>query len=379
MNFDLSDEQKMLADQLRGLLSEKAAPDRLRDLIANAAEWDEPLWRQLGQLGFLGASIPEEYGGLGMTALDMGVISEEIGRASASLPFFSSLVLAAQAILRGGSERQRAAWLPRLASGEVVATFAYAEGGAAFDTDALTAKWTDGAVSGVKTPVADAGTASVAIVLASGDGEPVLALVPLDQPGVRRLRLESFDQLRPHYRLELDGAKGERLEAMPARLLLDRLFDGAAVQAAFEGVGGADACLHMARNHAMERLIFNRPLAGYQAIKHKLADMLTAVEIARSAAYYAAWTADADPPSLPLAASAARLTAVAAFERAAQENLQVHGGIGYTWEANCHFYYRRERTLALALGDRSRWADRLIAHMPADAGEVGIADAKRAA
>jgi acyl-CoA dehydrogenase len=142
------------------------------------------------------------------------------------------------------------------------------------------------------------------------------------------------------------------------------LFDRAAVQAAFEAVGGAEACLHMARDYAMERRIFGRPLASYQAIKHKLADVVVAIELAKSNAYFAGWAADDAPDELPAAASAARLTAIAAFEMAARENLQVHGGIGYTFEANCHFFYRRERTLALSLGGRESWAERLLAHVP---------------
>jgi len=367
MNFDLSEEQRLLAEQLRALLADRSAPDRLRFLIEGKAEWDEALWRDLGELGFLGAAIPEAYGGLGMNELDLGLISEELGRANVALPFFSSIVLAAGAILRGGSEEQRGTWLGRLASGEAVATFAYAEGAAGFTMDDISTTWSEGRLTGVKTPVADAGIASVAVVVVQQKGTPAIALVDLNQPGVTREKLTSFDQLRAHYRLSFANAEAELLEGEATVGLLEWLFDRAALQAAFEGVGGADACLHMARDYAMERLIFNRPLAGYQSIKHKLADILVGIEVARSAAYYAAWAAEADPSSLPVAASAARLTAVSAFEQAARENLQVHGGIGYTWEANCHFYYRRERTLALALGSRDRWADRLIAHIPLNA------------
>ena len=369
MNFDLSDEQKMLAEQARGLLAEQSSPDRLRALIDQHAEWDEPLWRALAELGFLGAAVPEAYGGLGLTELDLGVLSQELGRANAGVPFFSSLVLAATAIRLAGSEAQKTRWLPRLASGETIATFAYCEGADGWDGGVLRTTFDGAAVSGVKHPVADAGVASLAVVLASRDGAPSLALVELDGPGVSRLRLDSFDQLRPHYRLGFDGTPAEPLGAVPGARAIEELFDRAAVQAAFEGVGGADACLAMALAYARERQIFGRPLAGYQAIKHKLADIAKDVELARSNAYYAGWAASENADKLPLAASAARLSAIATFEKAARENIQVHGGIGYTFEANCHFYYRRERTLALSLGGRGPWADRLIATLCEPAGE----------
>jgi len=361
MNFDLSEEQKMLADQASGLLGERSSPDRLRELIDTGAEWDEPLWRELAGMGFLGAAIPEEFGGVGMTRLDLAVLSEALGRANTALPFFSSIVLAAEAIALGGSDEQKAKWLPALASGETVATFAYAEGPGDWKAGQLKAIVRDGLANGTKWPVADAGVADITVVLASDvAGGCVLGVVELDQPGVTRTRLESFDQLRAHYELIFRDAAFEPLGGAPASTVLPQLFDRAAVQAAFEAVGGADACLRMARDYAMERQIFGRPLAGYQAIKHKLADIFVDIELARSSAYYAAWAATYGEDELPAAAAAARLSATGAFEKAARENIQVHGGIGYTFEANCHFYYRRERTLASAIGNRQHWANRLV-------------------
>ncbi len=365
MNFDLSDEQRMLAEQVRGLVAERSGHDALRKLIDDGAEWDRPLWDELGQMGFLGAAIAEEHGGLGLSDLDMGVVSEELGRANAALPFFSSIILATGAIEAAGSEEQKAAWLPRIASGECVATFAYAEGSADPLSDGMALRFAKGRLNGRKGPAADAGIAQIAIVLARGDNGPILAMVDLNAAGVTRQKLSSFDQLRAHYDLVFDDVPAEVLPATDVPAILARLFDRAAVQAAFEAVGGAEACLHMARDYAMERRIFGRPLGSYQAIKHKLADIVTAVELARSSAYYAAWAATSDLSQLPAAAAAARLMATSAFENAARENIQVHGGIGYTFEANCHFYYRRERTLALSLGSREAWADRLIASLPA--------------
>lgn len=365
MNFERSEERQMLAEQARRLLAEQSSFDRLRTLIDNGAEWDEPLWRNLAEMGFLGAALPEAHGGLGMGMEDLGVISEELGRANAALPFFSSIVLAAEAIRLAGSEEQQAKWLPGLASGETIACFAYAEGNDDLALDRISASLERGRLSGVKSPVADAGVASLAVVLAKDEaGEPVLAVA--DIGNAERTKLSSFDELRAHYALSFDGAEAEVLAGAPGDRVLAKLLDRAAVQAAFEAVGGAEACLEMARDYAMERQIFARPLAGYQAIKHKLADIKMRIELARSAADYAGWAADNDPGGLAHAAAAARLSAIAAFEPAARENLQVHGGIGYTFEANCHFYYRRERTLSLSLGGREYWADRLVATRPTD-------------
>jgi acyl-CoA dehydrogenase len=361
MNFDLSDEQKMLAEQARGLLAERSPYDHLRKLIDSGAEWDEPLWRELGEMGFLGANIPEEFGGLGMTEIDLGVISEELGRVNAATPFFSSIVLAADAIRLAGSDAQKAEWLPKLASGEVVACFASAEGPGPVLGSKVACE--GGTINGTKTPVADAGIATLAVVQC-GDA---LAIVMLDQPGVTRTKLKSFDELRAHYTIDFDNASAD---LMPGKDKVSTLLDRAAVQASFEAVGGAEACLHMGLNYTKERMMFGRPLASYQSIKHKLADVAVGMELARSNAYYAAWAAGSAPDELPSAAAASRLTAIGAFENAARENLQVHGGIGYTFEANCHFYYRRERMLAVNIGNRAYWADRLIAQSPGAQGKV---------
>ncbi|WP_323798964.1 acyl-CoA dehydrogenase family protein [Parasphingorhabdus sp.] len=356
MNFDLNDEQKMLGEQARALLADMTPFDRLRTLIDSDAQWDEPLWRKLAEMGFLGVTISEEHGGLGLGALDLGVIMEALGGANAAVPFMSSIVLAAEAIHLAGSKAQQAKWLPKLASGQAIATFAHAEGpGPVFATGT---RLQNGKLNGSKTPVADVGIADIAVVLVADGG---FALVELQQSAVTRTRLESFDQLRPHYRIDFADAVAE---PMPGTGKLDRLIDQAAVQAAFEAVGAADACLTMARDYANDRQIFGRPLGGYQAIKHKLADVAVATELARSNAYFGGWAAESSVDDLPAAAAAARLSAIKCFEMAARENLQIHGGIGYTFEANCHFYYRRERMLAVHLGNRGFWAERLLNAQP---------------
>ncbi|WP_339797257.1 acyl-CoA dehydrogenase family protein [uncultured Hyphomonas sp.] len=361
MNFDLAEEQKMLADQVRGLLAEQSSPDRLRHLVDTGAEWDESLWRTLSELGFLGARISEDYGGLGLGDLDLGVISEELGRAVAAVPFHASIVCAADAIQHFGSAEQKEAWLPKLASGEVVGTLAHAEGLSGWWPATSQVRFEKGALTGMKAPVGEGGVAGMAVVYCNYKSKSALALVDLTSDRVTRRKRAGFDHLRAQYALEFDQAPASLLEASVeneagVRALIDRM----SVQAAFEAIGGAESCVYMARDYAMDRQIFGRSLASYQAIKHKLADILVATEFARSNAFFAGWASDNSPEDLAVAAAAVRLSAVSAYEQAARENLQIHGGIGYTFEAECHFHYRRERTLAITLGPRQYWADRLI-------------------
>jgi alkylation response protein AidB-like acyl-CoA dehydrogenase len=359
VNFDLSDEQKVLKAQAARLLADQAPPSRLRRLIEAGEDWDPGVWRALGEMGYLGAAIPEAYGGQGIGQIELCVLSEELGRAVAPVPFFSSICLAAEAIGLAGSEEQKARWLPELASGRRVGCLAYNEGrGVAGDR--LEASVTQGKVSGVKWPVSDAGVAGVSVVVAKDRDRVVLGLVDLSQGRVTRTRLTGFDQLRPHYRLEFADAPFEVLAEADADEVLRLVFDRAATRVAFEQIGGAEACLWMARNYAMERRTFGRVLASYQAVKHKLADILVYCELARSNAYFAACALEDDPVRFPAAAATARISATRAYEVAARENLQTHGGIGYTWDANCHYHYRRARLLALNIGAEEIWADRLI-------------------
>jgi acyl-CoA dehydrogenase len=357
--FDFSDEQKMLSEQLQRFLAEFGGGDRLRALIDRGDEWDQALWKRFADAGFLGAAIPPEFGGTGLSQLDLAAISHEIGRATAPIPFFSSIILAAQALLCAGSPSQQRQWLPRLASGETVATLAYPSSPWGSAGMIPTVQLDNGRLTGTCTPVADAGIANLALVAAIAPDGVCLVLIELDSPGVSRTRLNAFDELRPHHMLRFDGARAERLPG-DAPTALAEIFDRAAVQTAFEAIGGAEAALLMARDYVMERIIFGRRLASYQAIKHKLADIYVAIELARASAFDAALSAETGD-DLAIAAAVARLKAADAFELAARENLHVHGGFGYTFEADCHFYYRRERTLAVNLGGRLPWAERLLA------------------
>ena len=362
MIFDFSDEQKMIVEQVHRLLAEFGG-DRLRVLIDQEGDWDEALWKRFAALGLLGTTIPVKWGGSGLSQLDLGAVSQEIGRANAAIPFFSSIILAAAALQRAGSPSQKDRWLPRLASGETVATLAYSSSPCGSNGAVPAVQFRDGRLTGTCTPVADAGVAGLAVVAASAPEGLRLVLVELDSPGVSRTRLRSFDELRAHYALRFEEARAESLPG-DAEVALAEVFDRAAVQAAFEAIGGAEAAMLMARDYAMERMIFGRRLASYQAIKHKLADIYVAIELARACAFDAALAADSGDgeDKLAVAAAVTRLKATDAFESAARENLHIHGGFGYTFEADCHFYYRRERTLALSLGGRLPWAERLLRH-----------------
>lgn len=361
MNFDLTDEQKLLQEQARRLLAERSSYAQLRTLLDMGSTWNSSLWQEMAELGWLGAGIADECGGLGLSLVELCVIAEELGRCVAPVPFSSSIGLAATAITLAGTDEQKARYLPRLAAGELIGTFAYAEGVGFTPGSAAVTRYANERISGRKWPVPEADIAQLAVVAArDGHGATVLALVELQQQGVTRTALKGIDTLRTHAAIQFDAAPAERLAAGNSEEIFRRLLDIAATLTAFEQVGGAEAALDMAKAYVMQRHTFGRVVGSYQAVKHRLADMWAAIELARSNAYFASWAASNDAPELPTAAAAARLSASHAYEFAAEENLQLHGGIGYTWEADCHFHYARARLLSAALGSSAYWSDRLM-------------------
>ncbi len=225
---------------------------------------------------------------------------------------------------------------------------------------------TDGKLSGVKAPVADGEAADFAVVaVRAAEGVPSLHLVDLAGPGVAREAVSTFDPSRGHARIRFEGAPGEPLPGAIGPGAIRALLDRAAVMMAFEQVGGAEAALEMARDYALTRYAFGRPIGSFQAIKHKLADIYVALELARSNAYYGAWALHSDAAELPIAAATARIAACEAGWVATKENIQTHGGMGYTWQFDCHLYYRRAKLLGLALGSGREWKHRLIAELRA--------------
>ena len=363
MNFDFSDDLKLLREQARKFLRERNSLGAARRVIDGEAAYDQALWREMAEMGWIGAAIPEEYGGAGLGHLGLCVLAEELGYALAPVPFSSSAYLASEAILLAGSGAQKERYLPKLASGETIGTLAFAEGPLARDAATFATSVANGKVTGVKEPVPDAMAADLAIVAAkSADRSLSLFIVDLNGASVTREPVETIDPSRAHGRLSFSGAAAEPLGAQgEGEALIRRLFERAAVLFAFEQVGGAQAALDMAKAYALERYAFGRPIGSFQAIKHKLVDVYVATELARSNAYYGAWALSKDAPELPVAAAAARVSASDAFYLAAKENIQTHGGMGFTWAFDCHLYYRRAKLLALALGSTRDWKDRLIA------------------
>jgi alkylation response protein AidB-like acyl-CoA dehydrogenase len=363
MDFDFSLEQKEIQHQARRLLSQRCDLRAVRRVLDDGRLWDEPLWRQVAALGWLGAAIPEEYGGLGLGGDTLAVIAEELGRALAPLPLSASIYLAAPCVLHGGSDAQRREWLPPLAAGERVATLAASEGLIGMSEPMRHgARVRDARLCGIKQPVPDGLLADWAVVSAHDEsGLPGLYIVELRGPGVAREALASLDPTRPVARIAFDDAPALRLEGQPdARVVLDRVLDEAAVWIAFEQVGGADAALALSVDYARLRHAFGRPIGSFQGIKHKLADMYTRNQLARANACSGAWALTADATELPLAAASARVSACEAGEFAAKETIQTHGGIGATWEADPHLFYRRARSLQCLLDGPAVWRERLV-------------------
>ena len=371
MNLDFSDEQKLLRDQVRRFLEQRCPPAAVRAVLEGEAGYDAALYAGLAELGVLGSAIPEEYGGVGLGHLELCVVAEELGRVLAPVPVASSISLAAECLLQAGSDAQKAAWLPKLAAGTAIGCFAIAEGSGRMSPAKVRARVENDRLTGSKAPVADGAIADFAIVLAcEGDGVS-LFLVDLAADGVHRTVLKTIDPTRGHARLAFDGAAAERLGgAGDGWHIATQVMDRAAVLLAFEQLGGADRALEMGRDYALERMAFGRQIGSFQAIKHMLADMYVAATLARSNCYYGAWALSSAAAELPVAAATARVSATGAFQHCAKNNIQVHGGMGFTWDFDCHLYYRRANALALALGSLSTWESLLIERMSAGNAEA---------
>ncbi|MEM7537247.1 MAG: acyl-CoA dehydrogenase family protein [Chloroflexota bacterium] len=368
MNFEFNDDQFFVQKTARTLLKDNCPPEVVRDVLEGDALYATDLWQTIVENGWTAITIPEAYGGVGMSYFDLVLVAEELGRVCAPLPFASSVYLATEAILLAGSEEQKQHWLPKLAEGEVIGTFAYAEGPGESTASALTTTVSDGKISGRKTVVPDAEIAQLMVVAAKseqGDSEnghsASLYLVPLDQGGVQCEAVKTIDPSLNHANVTFDGAPAELLgEDGEGWALLEKILDRAAVLYAWEQLGGAETCLDMAKSYSKERYAFGRPIGSFQAIKHKLAEMYVKNTLARSNAYFGAWALDSSAPELPLAAATARVGSTQAYYYASKENIQTHGGMGFTWEVDCQFFYRRSKVLGVAIGSERIWQDKLI-------------------
>ena len=377
MNFAFTEEQDELRETARAFLAEHAGPEQLRAAMASDRGWDDGLWKQLGsELGWTAVHIPDAYGGLGLGYVEFVALLEIMGEQVVCSPYFATLALGANALLVAGSEEQKRQYLPAIAEGTHTATLAWTEPNGRWDTAGIETRCEpdgDGyRLHGCKRYVVDGHLADSLIVAAREPGSAgsqgvSLFVVAGDAEGVERKRLPTVDQTRCQAEVAFQGVRvsaGERLGAEGAGAeLLARTLDLAAVALAAEQVGGAQRCLDMAVEYAKERVQFGRPIGSFQAIKHKCADMMVAVESARSAVYYAACVAQEDAEDLSRVASLAKAYCSDAYFRCAADNVQIHGGVGFTWEYDCHLYLKRAKASETFLGDpayhRERVAQRI--------------------
>jgi len=362
MDFAFSEEQDMLRASAREFLGKECPSSYVRRMMEAEDAWDARLWARLAEMGWTGLGIPEAYGGVG-TFLDLVVVLEEAGRALLPGPFFATMGLAVPALLEAGSEAQKRDALTRIAAGEARATVALTEPAGRWDADGVAMRAQrsgDGWVlDGVKLFVPDAALADFTVVAArtrsGGDDGVTLFLVSGRPAGMRVSALTTMDMTRRWYEVKFDGVRLPDDAVMGAADQgwgpLRRALDWGTAGLCAEMVGGAQHVLDTSVEYAKTRHQFGKPIGIYQAVSHRLADMLLETESARSATYYAAWAVDADAPDRSLAASMAKAYTSDAYRRAAGGGIQVHGGIGFTWEHDMHLYFKRAKASEVSLGD----------------------------
>ena len=364
MNFEFSSDQRLLRDIARKFLESQESIKKAREVMEGDHSYDETLWKSVIEMGWTATTIPEEFDGLGLGYLELCVIAEELGRSLAPTPFSSSIYLATEAILNHGTKEQKQNYLPKLAAGEIVGTLAHTETTTAPTQENLACELKKDQLNGSKIVVPDGDIANFAVVSAKDGNKIVLCLADLAAEGAEIKSENTLDPSRSHASIVFKNAKVEVLDSkVDGWTALQEVLDRAAVLFAFEQLGGAEACMNMAKEYAMGRFAFGRPIASFQAIKHKIADMYIAVELARSNCYFGAWALSTNAPELSTAAATARVSASQAFNECSKENIQTHGGMGFTWEFDCHLYYRRCRQLAANIGSQATWKNKLISSL----------------
>jgi alkylation response protein AidB-like acyl-CoA dehydrogenase len=362
MQFSFTSEQEEFRSVLRRFLEDKSPPTVVRRLMETDAGWDRESWRDLNQqLGLTGIHIPEAYGGQGFGFVELGLVLEEMGRSLLCAPYFSSIALAATAIINGGTEAQKRDLLPPIADGDTIAALAFTEPNGRWDATGveMTATATSGRfrLDGVKSFVIDGHTADLIVVLArrpgsAGDDGLSLFTVSGDASGLTRRPLKVLDPTRKQARLEFQSVEADLLGAEGgAAAPFAKTLTQAAVCLANEIVGGAERLRQSALDYANLRVQFGRAIGSFQSMKHKQADMLVEVELAKSAAYYAASAAAEDDPELPALASLAKAAASEAYMQTAIHTIQIHGGIGFTWDNDTHLWFKRAKSSEVFLGD----------------------------
>jgi alkylation response protein AidB-like acyl-CoA dehydrogenase len=356
VNFAFTEEQEELRSFIRSFMEDKSAEATVRELMDTDKGYDSAVWSQMAeQLGLQSMIIPEEYGGQGFGYVELGIALEEMGRCLLCAPFFSTVVLAGNAIIHSGNEDAKTALLPGIADGSTIATLALAEANGRWDAEGITVEATgtgDGTtITGEKMFVTDGGTANLFVVAARAENGIHLYTVDGDAAGLSRENLSTMDQTRKQARITFEGTPASHLCDTNDFAYISKILDLAVVALANEQVGGAQFVMDMAVQYAKDRVQFGRPIGSFQAIKHKCADMLLEVESAKSAAYYAAWCASEMNEELPSVASLAKAYCSEAYFHCAAENIQIHGGIGFTWEHPAHLYFKRAKSSELIFGD----------------------------
>ncbi len=365
MNFEFSDDQKLIQDQARLFLTEHSPLTAARQVMDGTSGYDSHLWKSIVDLGWSATAIDEQYGGLGLGSLELCVIAQELGRSLTPIPFFSTIYLAAEIIQQHGSEQQKQSWLPDIAAGKAIFCIASTERAGQHLFQAKRTQFANDQLNGKKIAVLDGADADYAIVSASSaEQDHSLYLVDLNQPGVQRCVSASIDSSRPLASIEFNNASAQRLGAEnAASSILTQAFDRAAVFTSFEQLGGCEATMQMGIDYTKQRFAFGRSVASFQAIKHIFADMYVAIELARSNAYFAAWALSVNDEKLPLAAATARVSATDAYYFCSKENIEVHGGMGFTWEFDCHLYYKRAQLLSSIIGSSRWWREQLVTRL----------------
>ena len=361
MNLDFSDDQKYLQEEARKFFDKEGGLGNARKVMDESQDADRELWNKIVELGWTAIRVPEAYDGLGLGHLELCVVAEELGRSLAPVPFSSSVYFFTEALIKYGNEDMKAELLPKLVSGEVVGTYGIAEDSHQATEANLQVIASGDKLNGTKIAVPDAGMATHMIVVTKSNSGTELRLVNLTDPSVTITPQKNIDTSRAFFKVDFKDTPSNLLgQSGQGWGYIQHLLDQAAVLFAFEQVGGSQAALDMAKAYSLERFAFGRQIGSYQAIKHKLADMYIAITLAKSNCYYGAWALSSESAELPLASATARVSATKAFQLCSKENIQTHGGNGFTWEYDCHLFYKRSKVLSVLLGSEATWKEKLV-------------------
>ena len=376
MLFGLTDSQQLMKNSAREFLAAECPSAEVRRLMETETAHDPNLWRKMAEQGWMGLPFSDDYGGMGLGMVEMAAVMEEMGRALVPGPYVSAVTLAGAALAMAGSEAQKQKYLGPVCRGESVATLALLEAGASWDPEAVrmtaTPKGSGYTLSGQKLFVPDAGVASFLVCAARSGSELVLAVVDPRAPGVTVTPMPAMDFTRRLYAVSFANvpipAEDVLATGARARAALHHALDTATVALVAEMVGGMQRILEMTVAYAKTRKQFGKPIGQFQAVQHQCADMLLLTESSRSAAYYAAWALNQREPQADVAVSVAKSYASDAYREVGNRGIQVHGGMGFTWENDVHLYYRRAKASEIAFGDaafhRERIARRVIDQRP---------------